>query len=314
MPNGESGGDGGSPENHSTAGNAEEERPSTVPAKGATKNSLREKGKEHDHKERRENLQLFFNGILTVCSVITLGALLYQNVVLNATLVATNRQAVASDRQAIASEKAVNVAADTLTAMKAEAESSGKESRERMRAEDSRAKKALDEGAAQNAATLKAMADQIEAAQRALIGIHEIRPVQLPGITNAPFFVVVTNFGKSPAVDVFMVAATIGLRPSESVDPIRRIKADPNLRLRNNGVIDPGTFRTFRIPITVVPRPDIDEVRTGTLIFYIYGQFTYRDTLSKVIHRTTFCYSLRVEALEPIGFSACEEENSNQSD
>jgi hypothetical protein len=146
--------------------------------------------------------------------------------------------------------------------------------------------------------TLKANIEISRRDQRAWVGVIAVEPPVLKDPNNNPvyvkeglpakFGVVISNFGKSPALKVkpainaYLLAADAKLSPGYGIGERRSI-----------GVIQPqarGTLPTNPTP-TIFNASHINDMKSGKLILYLFGMITYEDVF-KEPHCTTFCMFL----------------------
>jgi hypothetical protein len=194
-------------------------------------------------------------------------------------------QASISQRAANAAKDAVDVASRTL------AETQTSNARQAELTEKARV--SSEESSKQ---AFQATIDNFHHEQRAWVG-----PIEM-GINEPPIHVgsrlvatiVLTNSGKTPALNVSTLAAIAFWDKRLPVDP--HFKID-NTDQPSNSVIQPGMKETITtLPISsplnsgagVVGTNDLAEIESGESIVYVFGRITYRDVFQKE-HRTTFC-------------------------
>jgi hypothetical protein len=128
--------------------------------------------------------------------------------------------------------------------------------------------------------------------QRAWVGVVSADP---PDLKPKPDFFVtlhVTNSGHTPALNFHSETVLHSLTKDERFEPVY----DATVETPSRGVIQPGEvifLQSIRWPIT---QPQIDWVKSGQYILYVYGRMSY-DDIFHATHHTTFCKEILSESL-----------------
>jgi hypothetical protein len=127
--------------------------------------------------------------------------------------------------------------------------------------------------------------------QRAWVGVVSMDPPDLK--PKSEFFLTlhVVNSGHTPALNFHSETVLHSLAKEEVFKPVYGAV----LEIPSRGVIQPGEvihLLTNKFPIT---QPQIDWVRNGRYILYVYGRMSYDDVF-KVTHHTTFCKEILSES------------------
>lgn len=123
--------------------------------------------------------------------------------------------------------------------------------------------------------------------QRAWLGVVSGTELSIQENNPVMFQFVVTNSGKSPALASTKIMAK-SFRGSEFV-PEYPPSPEDLPHYGGVGLVMPG----MQIPLTTqrtnpVTREAIEELRTGHMVLYIYGEITYKDIFNQP-HYTHFC-------------------------
>ena len=116
-----------------------------------------------------------------------------------------------------------------------------------------------------------------------------------PDLEPRPDFFVrlhVTNSGHTPALNFHSEIVLHSLTKDETFQPVY----DALVETPSRGVIQPSEvlfLQSNKYPIT---QPQIDWVRDGRYILYVYGRMSY-DDIFHVTHYTTFCKEILSESL-----------------
>lgn len=103
------------------------------------------------------------------------------------------------------------------------------------------------------------------------------------------------NSGKTQALDVNTVIAAQTLLTNIPFSPLYKGEArDSRTNLR------PGVPFSVKVPNVTLRQEQIDAIRNGTLIFYVYGEISYEDIFANH-HCTKFCLSFSPD-LKGTGF------------
>jgi hypothetical protein len=187
---------------------------------------------------------------------------------------------------------------------------SGSKQTDRLIKEANRIANSMEKTSEESKRALDATIGMARRDQRAWVGPIEVvpawreptnKPIYIKDGFPAKFEVVITNSGKSPArkVRTWIQFDTI---------PADR-KFSPNYGLpqkQSVSVIQPQ--QRFTLPtssLQPVNASDIDTIKNGKAILYLFGKITYED-IFKTQHSTTFCMTL-APSLD--GFAACDAYN-----
>lgn len=154
--------------------------------------------------------------------------------------------------------------------------------------------------------SLNATIRQFQLEQRAWVGAVDLpRPKDLAAGKKPSLEAIVTNTGKTPALDVTDSISGHAFLRGQAFVPI---KTQPTINsVLSVGVIQPGqqvslwTSPTFQ----TLTKDKINGLRSEGTILYVYGEISYKDVFGKV-HHTHFCGFLRPDLT---GFNACQSYN-----
>lgn len=156
---------------------------------------------------------------------------------------------------------------------------------------------------------LKANIDMAHREQRAWVGPTRIVRPESKDATDEPIFI---KKGLSARFEIIIV--------NSGKSPAREVKADKNcflLPLKDQlvpkythpkisvGVLQPNMSYRLITTISPLPTSDIDSIKNGDKILYVFGKITYED-IFRIPHWTTFCMKL-IPSLD--NFSACDTYN-----
>ena len=152
--------------------------------------------------------------------------------------------------------------------------------------------------------SIDATINNLQLDQRAWVGVKTLTPPGLVDKTNLHVYikagspphveVIVLNNGKTPALNYRAECAAQTQVRGHNVNPIYS-PIGPST-YQSIGVLQPGSmiFQPIgdaELPNSELSQSQIDSIKAGTDIFYVYGHITYDDVF-KHPHITNFCYFL----------------------
>lgn len=180
---------------------------------------------------------------------------------------------------------------------------------------DQRIATAMEGAVSQATQSLGATIEQFHLEQRAWIGLTESAPpkykdgdslVYIKQGEKTQFGFLLTNSGKTPAMKcMFKIAATVLPVGSEFVPKYGKVRGLPTV-----GVLQPGAKMPLEtLPSTgVATKEHIDILRSGKMVFYIFGEIKYEDVF-RVPHTTTFCVFVKPNLSELASCNTYNEAN-----
>ena len=130
--------------------------------------------------------------------------------------------------------------------------------------------------------------------QRAWIGVVKFSSSTQNGASQSPYVVAdrditfvaqIINSGKSPA-KLIKSGAAFQLQPATSnFDPVFVVRGDP---IQSKFVIQPNAMHYLQTPVTRFSAVQVNAIRNGSMVFYVYGEVTYKDVF-ELDHFTRFC-------------------------
>ncbi len=142
--------------------------------------------------------------------------------------------------------------------------------------------------------SLNATIQQFRLDQRAWVGVVSIDPPDLKPKSEFFLSLHAMNSGHTPALNFQSLVVLHSLKKDEKFKAIYA-PLPPNW-VRSNRVVQPGeqvTLNTNRYQLT---QGQIDWIKNGTYILYVYGKMSYDDVFHEQ-HYTTFCKIVISEAL-----------------
>lgn len=211
-------------------------------------------GKEDGWNRSHSRWGLWINGTIGICTVLGFCLLMYQTRLARQEAAESEKSFLASLEQARRSADAAQAAAD----------------------------------AAQKSAEVAGRALQLD--HRAWVGVATFAPPNLQPGSTVTFTVQLLNSGRSPALNVKAHTSYRLLSARGSFTPIYRKRKD-NLR-PSLVVIQPGV--SMALPGSIdgpLSAADVEAVRTGKKVLYIFGRIEYTDVF-RTEHHSTFCVFL----------------------
>lgn len=146
----------------------------------------------------------------------------------------------------------------------------------------------------QSERSLGAALDQNKLDQRAWVGVVSIDP---PNLAPRPDFFLslhAMNSGHTPALNFQSLVVLHSLKKDEPFkalyDPL------PAGWIRSNRVVQPGEQVTLNTNKYMLTQDQVDSVRNGSYVLYVYGKMSY-DDIFRERHHTTFCKLVISETL-----------------
>ncbi|MEO5924185.1 MAG: hypothetical protein ABIR70_10190 [Bryobacteraceae bacterium] len=272
---------------------------------------IREQAGERARQSKYRKLQVLFNAILTIATVLTGGMMLYQNHLIRLSLDETMKQSKAS-------QDALAVARDTLTSNNESSDKTLAEIQKQVKAMSISADAAKDQADAATesnkinrisnesivASAKKALDVSVEAAhldQRAWLSVKETNIDGIgPNRPSTEVEMVFVNTGKTPAFDIHVVTQV------EWVQVPQR----PILKFSEGDATDVSTLFPDGISgssvIVKLTEEERARIRSGKTRLYVAATIWYSDIFAKR-HITEFCTFYDIE---PEGLAACPFHNS----
>lgn len=284
----------------------------------SSEKTTREQTEDKRAEKRHRNLQLFFNGVLMVSTVLTAAIVWFQSGILKNTLEETRKQAKSS-------EDAVKVARDTLNASIASSKAGDEQAKTSRESSEALSKSAMVASAKQTADTLAASVAQMRMDQRAWLGITstELTPIfteHLPEGTKVRINMGIMNTGKTPALAVGTVFDCIGVTTEKLkrfaypmtidgpwIDAVLAQKEKHRIP-RGTEVIQPGHTDYAYVLTGPTDKEAPDDILGGGKVLYVFGNVKYRDIFGTP-HLTKFCSYITVEDRVATGFAPCKFHN-----
>jgi hypothetical protein len=156
--------------------------------------------------------------------------------------------------------------------------------------------------AANSEKALNTTIDNFHSEQRAWIGMLGVKNLKISAGQEAKFEVLFENTGKSPALNV-EVDVTGKSIPSNA--EMTFTYPTPS-GIRSNMVVQPGMREMIPSAGGTIPTGEqIEAIKTGQAILYLYGKVSYNDVFN-IPHHTTFCVIIQPDLSTGID---CEEYN-----
>lgn len=235
----------------------------------------RERTEEQRRDRRYRKLQLWFNGILMVATILTAGIVLYQNRILKLTLAETKNLAIAAKVQA-------DAAVTQSAAAKASAEATTTAA--------NATKRQADAGAITNELTKRVLDSSIDASrldQRAWVTVKAVNVSNVLQVGQHPTATVfIENTSKSPAVNLKI---SHNIAYSKGPLPLGRMTFQEPPE-KGIGVLAPSTQNTPSVASSLAMTEEtIAAFKSRGLRFYVYGRIEYNDIFRRP-HQTEYCF------------------------
>lgn len=241
--------------------------------KNAAELRAEQEAKDKRRDRRQRQLQLWFNGILTVMTIVTAGVVLYQNRILNRTLSEIERQSKAAESQISIGRNALGLSELTSQASLAQGQ----------------------EALNLSSRSFDAQVSAFRSEQRAWVMFQQLQANWTIG-KPVEFTVKWINSGKTPASTVLAVVRGQGIDLRDHPDrPALTYPTKPQLplMLTPNGTIDSRIQLKDEkeVPWTL-NQTHIDLINRGKGRVYLYGRLDYVDAFD-CEHWTQFCVRIK---------------------
>ncbi|MGA2428584.1 MAG: hypothetical protein ABSH13_08780 [Candidatus Acidiferrum sp.] len=128
--------------------------------------------------------------------------------------------------------------------------------------------------------------------QRAWVGVMTADPPDLRPKSDFSVRVHVINSGHTPALNFSSEIVLHSLRKEETFEPVY----GAGIENPSRGVIQPNEIIFLQSIQTPLTQLQIDWIKNGNFILYVYGRMSY-DDIFNVTHHTTFCKEVLSESL-----------------
>jgi hypothetical protein len=124
---------------------------------------------------------------------------------------------------------------------------------------------------------------------------YVLNPIsELPGQRQWRISPEVRNFGKTPAIDA--IGKICDPQMTQSVTPPAFKECHISEAVDSAGIIGPDQPTNITGP--AITDQDLEEIRRGQKLLYIYGDLRYRDNVTHEVWATRFCHQVKIALIQ----------------